>query len=168
MHAWIQLGDDLGASGHPQHVVHLDCFVYQLPVLSDCLACCEPAQPALSVTYCVHIAPCCVSPGGLLGLVVACGQSAAGNEATQADGDDGSLRATHNHDIGITVADVVGSSHEGVVGGGAGGGDGVVGAHEALVDGQQSATHVGDGIGDEEGGDLLVALLHQVDHTCEG
>eukprot|EP00983_Pelagomonas_calceolata_P074633 1152626-Pelagomonas_calceolata.AAC.5 len=36
-----------------------------------------------------------------------------------------------------------------------------------LVNGQQCTTHVGDGIGDEEGGDLLVALLHQVGHSCK-
>ena len=40
--------------------------------------------------------------------------------------------STHHHHVSVAVADVVGGRHEGVVGCGARGGDGVVGAHEAL------------------------------------
>ena len=63
----------------------------------------------------------------------------AGHKASKADGDDGRLGAANKHDVGLALADVVGSRHEGVVGGGAGRGDGVVGAHEACVNGHQRA-----------------------------
>ena len=41
-------------------------------------------------------------------------------------------KSTHHHDIAVSIPNVVGSRHKGIVGGGTGGGDGVVGAHETL------------------------------------
>ena len=63
----------------------------------------------------------------------------AGHEAAEADGDDGRLAAASKHDVRLALADVVGGRDEGVVGRRAGGGDAVVGPHEAVVDCHQRA-----------------------------
>lgn len=59
---------------------------------------------------------------------------------------------------GTVPSDVVSSCSEAEVRSGAGCGDGVVGAHEAKLHGQQGRAHVCDGIGDEERRNLLGAF----------
>ena len=54
-------------------------------------------------------------PGRLLRLFVARGERAAGDEAAEANGDDGRLGAAADHHVGVAVADVRGGSMEGVV-----------------------------------------------------
>mmetsp|Transcript_20756 Transcript_20756/g.45485 ORF Transcript_20756/g.45485 Transcript_20756/m.45485 type:complete len:317 (+) Transcript_20756:689-1639(+) len=103
--------------------------------------------------------------GGALGVLVVGAERAARHEAAQPHGDDGCLRAARHDHVRVAAQDVVRGRVEAVVGGGAGGGDGVIGAHEARLDAEERAAHVGDGKGDEEGGDLLGALLHQVLHA---
>ena len=61
----------------------------------------------------------------------------AGNKAAETHGDDGRLRAPRQHHIRIPALDVVGRSHECVVGGGARRADAVVWPHEPLLYGHQ-------------------------------
>ena len=68
------------------------------------------------------------------------GSVPAGDEATEADGDDGRLGAAGQHDVGLTLADVVGGRDKCVVGCCAGGGDRVVGAHKARINTHQRAS----------------------------
>ena len=90
--------------------------------------------------------------GGGGEVVVVGGERSAGDEAAETHGDDGRLDAARDHDVRLALADVVGGGVEGVVRGRARGGDGVVGSHEPLLDGEERAAHVGDGVRDEEGG----------------
>ena len=86
------------------------------------------------------------------------GRAPAGDKAAEADGDDRRLAAAREHGVRLAAADVCRGGMERVVGRRARGADAVVGAHEAVLDGNLGAAHVGDGVGDEEGRDLLVAL----------
>mmetsp|Transcript_12588 Transcript_12588/g.22877 ORF Transcript_12588/g.22877 Transcript_12588/m.22877 type:complete len:450 (-) Transcript_12588:354-1703(-) len=108
-------------------------------------------------------------PGGARGVLVVLGQGAAGHEAAQPDRADGALRAPGDHDFGAAIADVVCGRTEGVVGAGAGSGNGVVGAHEALLDSHKGASHVGDGVRDHKGAHGADAPLVQgVDPRLQG
>lgn len=88
------------------------------------------------------------------------GDTPTGDKATKANRDDRGFRTASEHDICLAVPDVHACGMVSIVGCGACCGDGVVGAHEALVNGHESRAHVGDGVRDEERRDALVAL-HQ-------
>lgn len=64
----------------------------------------------------------------------------AGHKSAQPDWDDGCFCATSNDDISITIPQVHGSRHKGIVGCGAGCADAVIGTHPAQVDAYQGST----------------------------
>mmetsp|Transcript_919 Transcript_919/g.1908 ORF Transcript_919/g.1908 Transcript_919/m.1908 type:complete len:261 (+) Transcript_919:498-1280(+) len=103
--------------------------------------------------------------GSTLWLVAALGESTACHESSQSNWDDWSLGTTSDNDICIPVTDVVCCCHKGIIGSGTGSGDGVIWTHQPLIDGQQSSTHVSDGIWDKERTHLLISFLHQVGHS---
>jgi hypothetical protein len=84
-------------------------------------------------------------------VVVSLGQGPHDHEARQADGAHRRFAATREDDIGIVVLDGAEGLADGVVAGGAGGGDAERGALGAIADGDLAAREVGERPRDEEG-----------------
>ena len=109
-------------------------------------------------------------------VVVTGGQGTRGGKATQAGGAGGHLGTTGNHHVGVAVFDQARCIADGMGCGGAGGGDGVVGALHAIQDGQVAGDHVDDVAGYEERRDLArtafeegrIALLNAAQATDAG
>ncbi len=95
--------------------------------------------------------------GGVLGG----GQSLHIGEASHADGQDGRFRAAGEHSVQIAVLHSAVSLANGVVARSAGGDDGNGSSLEIVLDGDESAGHVDDHAGNEEGGHPAGALLHE-------
>ena len=94
--------------------------------------------------------------GGPLG-VAGSGQSAHGGEAAHGQGSDGGLGAAGEHHLGVAVPDVAEGVAHGVAAAGAGGHRADAHTVQMHPDGNLSRSHIGDGHGDEEGGDLVKA-----------
>ena len=82
-----------------------------------------------------------------------------GGEAAHGQLGDHSLGAAAHHHVGVAVPDLPQGVAHGVGAAGAGGGGAGGHALQAVLDGDVGGGHVADGHGDEEGGDLVKALL---------
>ena len=91
-------------------------------------------------------------PGGVLGVVVAGAERLHGSEAAHRGGKHSRLGAAGDHDVGIAHDECAPCLADGVVGGGAGGTCGDVGAAQAVVKREHPGGHVEDHHRDEKRG----------------
>ena len=101
------------------------------------------------------------------GVVVALAERLARDEAADAGGQHRGVRRAGEHEVRLAALDVAVRVHEAVVARGAGGGEGVVGAHEARLHRKHCATHVGDGKGNAERVHLAVRHVARLAATRE-
>ena len=98
---------------------------------------------------------------GLFRIVVAEAEGLHVGEAREAAGADGGFRSAADHAVGIAKFDHPPGFTDVVVRGRAGGDDGHVRAHEAVLSGDHAAGDVGDHHRDEEGRDAAGALFQK-------
>src|SRR5271170_6853831 len=87
---------------------------------------------------------------GVLGIVIARGESAHGGESANAHGGDGGFGAASDHHIGSTALNNFEGVTDGVRGSGAGGGGGGVRTFRAVTNGNVSSGEIDDSGGNEE------------------
>lgn len=80
--------------------------------------------------------------------------------------DEAGLGAAGDDDVSLALAEVVGGGVEAVVGGGAGGGDGIGGAHKASVNSEHSGPHIEEVVGDKVGAHIVNTVLKEGLYPC--